>query len=228
MIQALGLTKSFRNGETETIALKNISLDINRGEFVAVLGPSDSGKSTLLNMLGLLTQPSGGTYIFMGEDVSLLRESEQTDIRRGKIGFVFQDFNLIDDLNIFENVELPLIYLKIPSEERRQKVRAALDKMDITHRLKHFPQQLSAVQQQRVAIARAMVAEPDLILADEPTGNLNNTSGDEVMKILIGMNREHTTILMGTHTVRCAQQAGRVIHLLDGQIVSADFEEKIY
>jgi putative ABC transport system ATP-binding protein len=191
------------------------------------MGPSGCGKSTLLNVLGLLDKPSGGSYTLMGEDVSNLRESEQAELRRGKIGFIFQSFNLIDELNVFENVELPLIYAKIPSKERKKKVQTILDKMGITHRQKHFPQQLSGGQQQRVAVARAVVTDPSMILADEPTGNLDSNNGDEVMKLLTGLNQEGTTIVMVTHSAECAQHADRVIHLFDGQIVTANIEQKI-
>lgn len=218
MIQTQDLSKIFRTEEVETLALNKVSLDIGEGEFVAIMGPSGCGKSTLLNVLGLLDKPSGGIYTLMGKDVSNLRENEQADLRKGKIGFIFQSFNLIDELNVFENVELPLIYLKTPSSERKKKVNAILEKMDIAHRQKHFPQQLSGGQQQRVAVARAVAADPALILADEPTGNLDSTNGDEVMKLLVGLNREGTTIVMVTHSAECAQQADRVIQLLDGQI----------
>lgn len=220
MIHTQGLSKIFRTEEIETMVLNSISLNIEKGEFVAIMGPSGCGKSTLLNVLGLLDKPSDGTYALMGEDVSNLRENERADLRKGKIGFVFQSFNLIDDLNVFENVELPLIYLKTRSNERKSKVHAILEKMDIAHRQKHFPQQLSGGQQQRVAVARAVAVDPDLILADEPTGNLDTNNGDEVMKLLIELNREGTTIVMVTHSAECAMKADRVIHLLDGQIIA--------
>lgn len=219
MIRTRGLSKIFRTEEVETLALNEISLDIGEGEFVAVMGPSGCGKSTLLHVLGLLDKPSGGTYTLLGDDVSNLREGEQADLRKGTIGFIFQSFNLIDELNVFENVELPLLYLKTPSRERKKKVRAILEKMDIAHRQKHFPQQLSGGQQQRVAVARAVAADPALILADEPTGNLDSTNGNEVMKLLTGLNRDGTTIVMVTHSAACAGQADRVIHLLDGQLM---------
>jgi putative ABC transport system ATP-binding protein len=224
MIRTNKLSKIFRTEEVETLALNDVSLDINAGEFVAIMGPSGCGKSTLLNVLGLLDKPSGGTYALMGEDVSNLRESEQAGLRKGKIGFIFQSFNLIDDLNVFENIELPLIYLKTRSNERKKRVREILEKMDITHRQKHFPQQLSGGQQQRVAVARAVAANPALILADEPTGNLDSTNGDEVMKLLIELNQEGTTIVMVTHSAECADKADRVIHLLDGQIKKANLD----
>lgn len=227
MIQTQGLSKVFRTEAVETLALNDVSFVINEGEFVAIMGPSGCGKSTLLNVLGLLDKPSGGTYTLMGEDVSSLRESEQADLRKGRIGFIFQSFNLIDELTVFENVELPLIYLKTPSSERKRKVLAILEKMDIVHRQKHFPQQLSGGQQQRVAVARAVAADPGLILADEPTGNLDSTNGDEVMNLLTGLNQGGTTIVMVTHSTECAQQADRVIHLLDGQIVAGNMEQTI-
>jgi putative ABC transport system ATP-binding protein len=224
MILTNNLSKIFRTEEIETMALNSISLNIEKGEFVAIMGPSGCGKSTLLNVLGLLDKPSDGTYALMGEDVSNLRENERADLRKGKIGFVFQSFNLIDELNVFENVELPLIYLKTRSNERKCKVHAILEKMDIAHRQKHFPQQLSGGQQQRVAVARAVAADPDLILADEPTGNLDTNNGDEVMKLLIELNREGTTIVMVTHSAECAMKADRVIHLLDGQIIAENLD----
>ena len=226
MIQTKNLSKIFRTEEVETLALNEVSLAIKEGEFVAIMGPSGCGKSTLLNVLGLLDKPSGGTYSLMGEDVSNLRESEQAELRKGRIGFIFQSFNLIDELNVFENVELPLIYAKIPSKERKKKVHTILDKMNITHRQKHFPQQLSGGQQQRVAVARGVVTNPRMILSDEPTGNLDSTNGEEVMKLLNGLNQEGTTIVMVTHSAECAQQADRVIYLLDGQIVTANIEQK--
>ena len=222
MIQTQELSKIFRTDEVETLALNNITLSIQEGEFVAIMGPSGCGKSTLLNVLGLLDKPSGGTYTLMGEDVSHLSENEQADLRKGKIGFIFQSFNLIDELNVFENVELPLIYLKVPGRERKMMVKSILGKMDISHRQKHFPQQLSGGQQQRVAVARAVAANPKLIFADEPTGNLDSVNGDEVMKLLIGLNQEGTTVIMVTHSFDCAQKADRVIHLLDGRIVTAN------
>lgn len=222
MIQTKGLSKIFRTEEVETLALNDVSLSIKAGEFVAIMGPSGCGKSTLLNVLGLLDKASGGTYILMGKDVSNFRENERAGLRRGKIGFIFQSFNLIDELNVFENVELPLIYFKTPTKERKKKVLDILEKMDIAHRQKHFPQQLSGGQQQRVAVARAVAADPALILADEPTGNLDSTNGDEVMSLLTGLNKEGTTIVMVTHSDECSRQAHRVIHLLDGRITETN------
>ena len=218
MIQTQKLSKVFRTEEVETLALNEVSLSIKEGEFVAVMGPSGCGKSTLLNVLGLLDKPSGGTYTLMGEDVSNLRESEQAELRKGKIGFIFQSFNLIDELNVFENVELPLIYLKTPSSERKQKVHAILDKMDIGPRQKHFPQQLSGGQQQRVAVARAIITSPKLILADEPTGNLNSAEGKDIMDMFKELNDNGTTIIQVTHSELNASYGQRTINLLDGWV----------
>ena len=228
MIHTEKLSKIFRTAEVETLALNEVSLVVEKGEFVAIMGPSGCGKSTLLNVLGLLDKPSGGTYLLMGKNVSNLRENQRADLRKGKIGFIFQSFNLIDELNVFENVELPLIYLNIPFKERKQKVHAILEKMDISHRQKHFPQQLSGGQQQRVAVARAVAADPELILADEPTGNLDTANGDEVMKLLHLLNKEGATIVMVTHSVECAKKADRMIHLLDGQVVKENMERIIH
>ncbi|MDX9948176.1 MAG: ABC transporter ATP-binding protein [Bacteroidales bacterium] len=220
MIKTNELTKVFRTEEVETTALNKISLHVKEGEYVAVMGPSGCGKSTLLNILGLLDNPTSGSYIFNGTEVANLRERDRTVFRKGNIGFVFQSFNLIDELNVFENVELPLIYLKMKTSERKKKVEDALDRMKITHRAKHFPQQLSGGQQQRVAIARAVVANPRLILADEPTGNLDSKNGIEVINLLSELNKEGTTIIMVTHSERDAGYAHRIVNLFDGQIVS--------
>ncbi|MDE5849862.1 MAG: ABC transporter ATP-binding protein [Muribaculaceae bacterium] len=219
MIQIENLTKTFRTDEVETLALRGISLDIKKGEFVGIMGPSGCGKSTLLNILGLLDNPTDGKYILNGTDVSDLKEKDRTVFRKGKIGFVFQNFNLIDELNIEENVELPLKYLKIGAAERKERVKEALSRMNILHRAKHFPQQLSGGQQQRAAIARAVVSRPDLILADEPTGNLDSENGKEVMELLTELNREGTTIVMVTHSRHDAAYTHRVINLFDGKIV---------
>ncbi len=219
MIKTNELTKVFRTEEVETTALNKISLHVKEGEYVAVMGPSGCGKSTLLNILGLLDNPTSGSYIFNGTEVANLRERDRTVFRKGNIGFVFQSFNLIDELNVFENVELPLIYLKMKTSERKKKVEDALDRMKITHRAKHFPQQLSGGQQQRVAIARAVVANPRLILADEPTGNLDSKNGIEVINLLSELNKEGTTIIMVTHSERDAGYAHRIVNLFDGQIV---------
>ncbi|MDE6380134.1 MAG: ABC transporter ATP-binding protein [Muribaculaceae bacterium] len=219
MIQIENLTKTFRTDEVETLALRGISLDINKGEFVGIMGPSGCGKSTLLNILGLLDNPTDGKYILNCEDVSRLKEKHRTAFRKGKIGFVFQNFNLIDELNIEENVELPLKYLKIGAKERKERVKEALKRMNIEHRAKHFPQQLSGGQQQRAAIARAVVTRPELILADEPTGNLDSVNGKEVMELLTELNREGSTIVMVTHSQHDAAYTHRVINLFDGKIV---------
>ena len=203
----------------ETLALRNVSLSVEKGEFVAIMGPSGCGKSTLLNILGLLDNPTEGTYLLDGTNVSDLKEKNRTGLRKGKIGFVFQNFNLIDELSIEDNVELPLKYLNISAAERKQKVAAALERMGISHRAKHYPQQLSGGQQQRAAIARAVVARPELILADEPTGNLDSQNGLEVMNLLTELNREGTTIVMVTHSRHDASYTHRVINLFDGKIV---------
>lgn len=203
----------------ETFALRGVSLDVNKGEFVAIMGPSGCGKSTLLNILGLLDNPSDGKYILDGTDVSSLKENQRTGLRKGKIGFVFQNFNLIDELTVEENVELPLRYLNVSASERKTRVKEVLERMGISHRAKHFPQQLSGGQQQRAAIARAVIARPELILADEPTGNLDSKNGQEVMDLLTELNREGTTIVMVTHSRHDAAYTNRVINLFDGKIV---------
>lgn len=220
MIRTENLQKVFRTDEVETWALNNITLEIKEGEFTAIMGPSGCGKSTLLNILGLLDNPTGGKYLLNGTDVSNYTESQRTSLRKGVIGFVFQSFNLIDELNVFENIELPLLYMGVSASERKQKVQAAMDRMQISHRVKHFPQQLSGGQQQRVAIARAVVANPKLILADEPTGNLDSKNGKEVMSLLTELNNDGTTIVMVTHSQHDAGYAGRIINLFDGKLVS--------
>lgn len=219
MIQIENLTKTFRTDEVETLALRGVSLEINKGEFVGIMGPSGCGKSTLLNILGLLDNPTDGKYLLNGTDVSGMKEKDRTALRKGKIGFVFQNFNLIDELNIEENVELPLKYLRIGAAERKERVKEALTRMNILHRAKHFPQQLSGGQQQRAAIARAIVSRPDLIIADEPTGNLDSVNGKEVMELLTELNRDGSTIVMVTHSQHDASYAHRVINLFDGKIV---------
>jgi len=220
MIKTVDLTKIFRTEEIETSALDKVNLHIKQGEFVAIMGPSGCGKSTLLNIVGLLDNPTSGQYFFDGQEVGSLKERHRTLLRKGKIGFVFQSFNLIDELNVYENVELPLIYLKMSARERREKVEKVLEQMKIGHRRKHFPQQLSGGQQQRVAIARAVVAGPKLILADEPTGNLDSKNGIEVMNLLSELNKAGTTIVMVTHSMRDAAYAHRIINLFDGQIIT--------
>ena len=219
MIKIENLSKSFRTEEVETIALNNISLEVKKGEFVAVMGPSGCGKSTLLNILGLLDNPTAGSYFLGNSEVGRLKEKERTAVRKGNIGFVFQSFNLIDEMNVYENVELPLTYLNIKTPERKEKVANILKRMNISHRASHFPQQLSGGQQQRVAIARAVVAGPQLIQAEEPTGNLDSKNGKEVMHLLTELNKEGTTIIMVTHNQHDASFAHRIINLFDGNIV---------
>ena len=220
MIRIEHLSKVFRTEEVETTALNDVSLHVKQGEFVAIMGPSGCGKSTLLNIIGLLDNPTSGNYYFNGQEVGHLKEKQRTQVRKGNIGFVFQSFNLIDELNVYENVELPLIYLKKKASEKKELVTSILDRMNISHRVKHFPQQLSGGQQQRVAIARAVVAGPKLILSDEPTGNLYSKNGAEVMNLLTELNQEGTTIVMVTHSQHDASYAHRVVHLFDGQIVT--------
>jgi len=220
MIKTNDLTKIFRTEEVETTALNKVTLNVKEGEYVAVMGPSGCGKSTLLNILGLLDNPSSGSYLFNGTEVANLKERDRTIFRKGNIGFVFQSFNLIDELNVYENVELPLIYLKMKTSDRKKRVEDVLERMKIGHRAKHFPQQLSGGQQQRVAIARAVVANPKLILADEPTGNLDSKNGIEVINLLTELNREGTTIIMVTHSDRDAGYAHRIVNLFDGQVVT--------
>ncbi len=220
MINTVNLKKIFRTDEIETLALNNVNLNIKKGEFVAIMGPSGCGKSTLMNILGLLDNPSEGEFHFKGTNVADYKENKRTDLRKGAIGFVFQSFNLIDELNVFENVEMPLVYQRISSKERKEMVNKVLERMNIGHRAKHYPQQLSGGQQQRVAIARAVVSNPDLILADEPTGNLDSKNGKEVMNLLMELNREGTTIVMVTHSMSDSTYAHRVINLFDGKVVT--------
>ncbi|WP_301915208.1 ABC transporter ATP-binding protein [Phocaeicola coprophilus] len=220
MIKTVNLQKVFRTDEVETWALNNVNIEIQEGEFVAIMGPSGCGKSTLLNILGLLDNPTGGEYRLNGEDVSTYTEAQRTALRKGVIGFVFQSFNLIDELNVYENIELPLLYMGVSTSERKRRVEDAMNRMAIAHRVKHFPQQLSGGQQQRVAIARAVVTNPKLILADEPTGNLDSKNGKEVMDLLTELNKEGTTIVMVTHSQHDAGYADRVINLFDGQVVT--------
>ncbi len=220
MITVNNLSKVFRTEEIETTALNNVSFEIKEGEFVAIMGPSGCGKSTLLNILGLLDNPTSGSYKFQDTEVGTLKEKDRTKFRKGNIGFVFQSFNLIDELDVYENIELPLRYMNISASERKAKVTEIMKRMNISHRAKHFPQQLSGGQQQRVAIARAVVVGPKLILADEPTGNLDSKNGKEVMNLLTELNAEGTTIVMVTHSQKDAAVAKRTIDLFDGQIVS--------
>ena len=227
MIKTVNLNKVFRTEEIETSALNDVNLHIQKGEFVAIMGPSGCGKSTLLNIIGLLDNPSSGEYYFDNQEVGAFKERNRTLLRKGNIGFVFQSFNLIDELNVYENVELPLIYLKMSARERKEMVEKVLERMKISHRKKHFPQQLSGGQQQRVAIARAVVANPKLILADEPTGNLDSKNGLEVMNLLTELNREGTTIVMVTHSMHDSEFAHRVINLFDGQVITEEVKNKM-
>ena len=227
MIKTEKLTKVFRTEEVETMALDKVDLHVKEGEFVAIMGPSGCGKSTLMNIVGMLDNPSEGNYYFDGIEVGSLKEKARTSIRKGNIGFIFQSFNLIDELNVFENVELPLVYLNMKTSERKEKVRAVLKRMEIGHREKHFPQQLSGGQQQRVAIARAVVCDPKLVLADEPTGNLDSKNGAEVMNLLTELNRKGTTIIMVTHSMHDAGFAHRVVNLFDGRIITEEVKQKM-
>lgn len=220
MIRLEKLGKTFRTEEVETIALQDIDLQVGKGEFVAIMGPSGCGKSTLLNIIGLLDNPTVGKFHLNGQEVSRLRENERTELRKGTIGFVFQSFNLIDELIVWENVELPLTYMHIPTKERKEKVKEILQRMKISHRAGHFPQQLSGGQQQRVAIARAVIARPQLILADEPTGNLDSKNGMEVMELLTELHREGTTVIMVTHSEHDARYAERIVKLFDGKVIA--------
>ena len=220
MIKLNKLTKVYRTDEIESTALNEVSFEIKKGEFVSVMGPSGCGKSTLLNILGMLDKPESGSYEFNGIEVSKLNEKGRSLKRKGNIGFIFQNFNLIDELTVFENIELPLIYNKVSSSERKKRVNELIEKIGIAHRASHFPQQLSGGQQQRVAVARALITRPNLILADEPTGNLDSSHGNEVMELLCELNEEGTTIVMVTHSSHDASYSERTINLLDGQIVS--------
>ena len=222
MIRVENLSKSFRTEEVETVALDKVSFEVKDGEFVAIMGPSGCGKSTLLNILGLLDNPTGGKYWLGDREVENLREKERTDVRKGEIGFVFQSFNLIDELSVEENIELPLTYLGVSRTERKKRVQEIMKRMAISHRAKHFPHQLSGGQQQRVAIARAVVFNPKMILADEPTGNLDSKNGAEVMRLLTELNQEGTTIVMVTHNEHDARMAHRIIRLFDGHIVEGN------
>lgn len=226
MIQIKQLNKVFRTSDVETQALNNVNLDIAKGDFVAIMGPSGCGKSTLLNIIGLLDNPTSGNYLLDGTEMGSLKESQRTSQRKGRIGFVFQSFNLIDELTVAENVELPLTYLGVPKKERRIKVDNLLQRLNLSHRSRHYPQQLSGGQQQRVAIARAIVGDPVILLADEPTGNLDSSNGREVMELLTSLNREGTTIVMVTHSQRDASYARRTINLFDGSVVADEASER--
>ena len=220
MIEINDISKVFRTSEVETVALNHVSLNVEEGEFVAIMGPSGCGKSTLLNILGLLDNPTEGSYKLIGQEVADLHEKERTRVRKGKLGFVFQSFNLIDELTVFENVELPLLYAGVSTRERVKRVNEALERMQIAHRTEHYPQQLSGGQQQRVAIARAIVTNPRIILADEPTGNLDSTNGNEVMSLLKELNRDGATVVMVTHSEENAREAERIIRMMDGYILT--------
>ncbi len=227
MIKTIALDKIFRTDEVETLALNQVNLTVKQGEFVAVMGPSGCGKSTLLNILGMLDNPSSGEYMFDNKPVGHLSESRRTDLRKGNIGFVFQSFNLIDEINVSDNVELPLVYLRISRQKRKEMVTSVLDRMKISHRKHHYPQQLSGGQQQRVAIARAVVTNPKLILADEPTGNLDSRNGLEVMKLLTELNKDGTTIIMVTHSVHDSEFAHRLVNLFDGKIITENMKREM-
>ncbi len=228
MIRTNNLKKIYRTEEVETTALDNVNIEIKQGEFISIMGPSGCGKSTLLNLLGLLDNPSGGEYYFLEKEVSKFTERQRAHMRKENIGFVFQSFNLIDELTVYENVELPLLYLKYSAAERKKRVIENLARMEIMHRKNHFPQQLSGGQQQRVAVARAIVSNPKIILADEPTGNLDSTHGDEVMNMLTKLNEGGTTIIMVTHSPAYAEYGNRIIHLFDGHIVTENYKEKFH
>ncbi len=225
MIETRDLVKIFRVDEVETKALNRVTLQVDKGQFVAVMGPSGCGKSTLLNIIGLLDSPTSGKLFFKGDDVTNYRERQRTNLRKHNIGFVFQSFNLIDELTVYDNVELPLLYLKFSIAERRKKVQEVLERVQLIHRRGYFPQQLSGGQQQRVAIARAVITKPNLILADEPTGNLDTANGEEVMALLSELNNDGTTIIMVTHSPLDAEKAHRVIQLLDGKIVAENIRK---
>lgn len=228
MIRLTDISKIYTTDEVETTALDNISLHIKKGEFIAIMGPSGCGKSTLLNIIGMLDNPNSGSYKFGEKEVAGYSERQRANLRKGHIGFVFQSFNLIDELSVFENVELPLLYLKTPAKERKERVEEALERMNIMHRKNHYPQQLSGGQQQRVAIARAIITNPDLILADEPTGNLDSTNGEEVMNLLSELNQAGTTIAMVTHSPYDANYAYRTVNLFDGKIVTENIKEAFH
>ncbi len=228
MIRTNNLKKLYVTEEVETTALDNVNIEIREKEFVAIMGPSGCGKSTLLNLIGMLDNPSDGQYYFLGEEVSRYTERQRANLRKKNIGFVFQSFNLIDELTVFENVELPLLYLGVSASERKKMVEEVLERMQIMHRRDHFPQQLSGGQQQRVAVSRAVVAKPALILADEPTGNLDSANGEEVMNILTQLNEGGTTIIMVTHSPHDSEFAHRIVHLFDGHVVTENYKEKFH
>ncbi len=226
MIKTKNLTKVFTTEEVETTALNNVNAEVQAGEFVAIMGPSGCGKSTFLHIAGMLDNPTDGEYYFMDEEVSEYSEKKRAKLRKGNIGFVFQSFNLIDELTVFENIELPLLYLGVSTSDRKKRVNALLEQLGLMPRKNHFPQQISGGQQQRVAVARAVIANPKVILADEPTGNLDSSHGDEVMKMLVAFNESGTTIIMVTHSPAYADYANRVIHLFDGHIVTENLKDQ--
>lgn len=228
MVKTVNLKKIYTTDEVETTALNNVSFETTQGEFVAIMGPSGCGKSTLLNLLGLLDNPTDGEYYFLETEVSRYSERQRANLRKQNIGFVFQSFNLIDELTVYENVELPLLYLRYSSSDRKKRVEEVLEQMEIIHRKNHFPQQLSGGQQQRVAVARAVVAKPKLILADEPTGNLDSAHGEEVMNLLSELNEAGTTIVMVTHSPAYAEYSHRIVHLFDGHIVTENIRERFH
>ena len=228
MIKTVKLTKIFRTDEVETTALNKVSFEVNKGEFVAIMGPSGCGKSTLLNILGLLDNPTEGEYYFLDNELSKFSEKQRARLRKQNIGFVFQNFNLIDELTVFENVELPLIYLGMHAKNRKARVEEVLEQMQMSHRKKHFPLQLSGGQQQRVAVSRAVIAKPSLILADEPTGNLDSAHGEEVMNLLVELNQNGTTLIIVTHSQRDAEYSQRIVRLFDGQIVAENIRQSVF
>lgn len=220
MVVTEGLTKVFQAEDVETVALRGVSFKVEKGDFITIMGPSGCGKTTLLNLLGMIDEPSEGKYLFFGQDVYSMNEKQKTELRKRNIGFVFQNFNLIDDLTVYENIELPLVYLGWKRKERKRRVEEVIEKMKLSHKKNLFPVQISGGQQQRVAVARAIVARPPLILADEPTGNLDSMHGEEVMNILGDLNKEGTTIIMVTHSQSDAAFSRKIIHLFDGQIIN--------
>ena len=228
MIKTKNLKKVYTTEEVETTALNNVNFEVKKGEFVSIMGPSGCGKSTLLNLIGLLDNPTDGEYLFGDQEVSRFSERQRANLRKHNIGFVFQSFNLIDELTVFENIELPLLYQKVSASDRRKRVNEAMEKMEIVHRKNHFPQQLSGGQQQRLAVARAIVADPKLILADEPTGNLDSSHGEEVMQMLLGLNEAGTTVVMVTHSPTYAEYGHRTVHLFDGHIVTENVNGKFH
>jgi putative ABC transport system ATP-binding protein len=228
MIKTKNLKKVYITEEVETTAVNNVNFEVKEGEFVSIMGPSGCGKSSLLNLIGLLDNPSDGEFYFLDQEVSKYTERRRANLRKNNIGFVFQSFNLIDELTVFENIELPLLYQKVSPTERKNRVNAVMEKIQIMHRKNHFPQQLSGGQQQRVAVARALVSNPKLILADEPTGNLDSTHGEEVMELLSKLNENGTTIIMVTHSPAYAEYGNRIVHLFDGHIVTENLKEKFH